>query len=98
MIPSNLQPDSFQVYRATVRVTLRPSILDPQGKAIRHALHSLGYDAIQDVRAGKLIELIVSATDAADAERLAREAAEKLLANPVMEDFTIQVEAMAQSS
>jgi phosphoribosylformylglycinamidine synthase subunit PurS len=85
------------VYRATVRVTLRPSILDPQGKAIRHALHSLGYDSVQDVRAGKLIELVLAAESPEEAERLAREAADKLLANPVMEDFTVHVEPAAAS-
>ena len=81
------------MYKATVRITLRPSILDPQGKAIRHALGSLGYDGIHDVRAGKLIELWIEAADRAAAERVAREAADKLLANAVMEDFTVEVEA-----
>jgi len=79
------------VYRATVRVTLRPSILDPQGKAIRHALHRLGYDAVGEVRAGRLIELTLDAASLEDAERMAREAADKLLANPVMEDFEVEV-------
>lgn len=79
------------MYRATVRISLRPSILDPQGKAIRHALHNLGYDGIREVRAGKLIELLLQADDAAEAERLAREAAEKLLANPVMEEYSIEI-------
>jgi phosphoribosylformylglycinamidine synthase subunit PurS len=79
------------MYRATVRITLRPSILDPQGKAISHALHNLGYDDIREVRAGKLIDLLIQADDAAEAERLAREAAEKLLANPIMEDYSIEI-------
>jgi phosphoribosylformylglycinamidine synthase subunit PurS len=79
------------VFRAFVRITLRPSILDPQGKAIRHALHNLGYEGVEDVRAGKLIELTLAAGDAAEAERMAREAAERLLANPVMEDFTVEI-------
>jgi phosphoribosylformylglycinamidine synthase len=82
------------VYKATVRITLRPSILDPQGKAIHHALDSLGYGAVEDVRSGKLIELKIATDDAAEAERVAREAAEKLLANPVMEDFTVAVEPL----
>jgi phosphoribosylformylglycinamidine synthase len=82
------------VFKATVRITLRPSILDPQGKAIGHALESLGYGAVEDVRTGKLVELRVAADDAAEAERVAREAAEKLLANPVMEDFTVAVERL----
>lgn len=82
------------MYKATVRITLRPSILDPQGKAIHHALDSLGYEAVEDVRSGKLVELTVATGDAAEAERVAREAAEKLLANPVMEDFTVVVEPL----
>ena len=82
------------MYKATVRITLRPSILDPQGKAIHHALDSLGYGAVEDVRTGKLVELTIATDDAAEAERVAREAAEKLLANPVMEDFTVAVEPL----
>lgn len=80
------------MFKATVRITLRPSILDPQGKAIHHALHSLGYPAVNDVRAGKLIELTIDTEDRAEAERIAREASQKLLANEVMEDFTVVVE------
>lgn len=80
------------MFRAVVRVTLRPSILDPQGKAIRHTLHNLGYRNVTDVRAGKLLELLIDAEDPAEAEQLAQEAASKLLANPVMEDFTIEIE------
>lgn len=80
------------MFRAVVRVTLRPSILDPQGKAIRHTLHSLGYENVQSVRAGKLLELLIEAEDPAEAEQIARDAASKLLANPVMEDFTIEIE------
>ena len=80
------------MYRATVTVTLRPSILDPQGKAIHHALESLGYAGVQGVRVGKRIVLDVEAESAAAAEAVAREAAAKLLANPVMEDFSVEVE------
>lgn len=76
---------------ATVNITLRPSILDPQGRAIQHALHSLGYETVSEVRAGKRIALTLEADDAEAAERLAREAADKLLANPVMEDFSVEV-------
>lgn len=84
------------VFRATVRITLRPSILDPQGKAISHALHNLGYDAVTEVRAGKLIELTIEAGDPAQAEQIAREAADRLLANPVMEDFTVEIHPSVQ--
>jgi phosphoribosylformylglycinamidine synthase subunit PurS len=86
------------VYRAIVRVTLRPSILDPQGKAISHALHNLGYSAVQEVRAGKLIELAIETDSPEEAERIARQAAERLLANPVMEDFSVQIEPVASTA
>ena len=86
--------DSTAVFKATVRITLRPSIPDPQGKAIRHALESLGYDGVHDVRAGKLVELWIEADSAEAAEAVARTSAEKLLANPVMEDFTVEIEAV----
>lgn len=82
------------MYKATVRIVLRPSILDPQGKAIHHALHNLGYEAVDDVRVGKLVELRIDAASRDEAERIAREAAEKLLANEVMEDFTVEVESI----
>ena len=83
------------MFKALIRITLRPSILDPQGKAIHHALHSLGYAAVDDVRAGKLIELRIDTEDRAEAERIAREASQKLLANEVMEDFTVEVAPVA---
>ncbi|MEM6782979.1 MAG: phosphoribosylformylglycinamidine synthase subunit PurS [Bacteroidota bacterium] len=82
------------MYIATVRVTLRPSILDPQGKAIANALHDLGYAAVQNARVGKIVTLELDAPDADAAHTLATEAAEKLLANPVMEDFTVTVSAV----
>lgn len=81
------------MYKAVVTVTLRPSILDPQGKAMQHALHELGHGSVDAVRAGKHIELWIDAANAAEAEQTARTACEKLLANPVMEDFTVSVEA-----
>jgi phosphoribosylformylglycinamidine synthase len=83
------------MYRAVVTVTLRPSILDPQGKAVQQALHALGHTAVAAVRAGKHVELLVEAETAAEAERVAREAAGQLLANPVMEDFSVAVEPLA---
>ena len=79
------------MYVAQIHVTLRPSILDPQGKAAQHALASLGFYAVERVRIGKFIEMQIDTDDAAEAERIARTACEKLLANPVMEDFTVEV-------
>ena len=83
------------MFVATVRVTLRPSILDPQGKAVQHALHELGHREVEAVRAGKLIQLTLDVGSAEEAARVAREAAQKLLANPVMEDFEVSVEEVA---
>ena len=77
------------MYHVHIRITLRPSILDPQGKAVRHALHALDLPSIADVRTGKHVELVVDTDDAEQAHAVAVEAAEKLLANPVTEDFTI---------
>ncbi|WP_412063012.1 phosphoribosylformylglycinamidine synthase subunit PurS [Rubrivirga sp. IMCC45206] len=76
-------------FTAHVRVTLRPSILDPQGKAITSALGDLGMGAVTSVRAGKFFELTVDAASAEAAEGVVQQAAGKLLANPVTEDFTI---------
>jgi phosphoribosylformylglycinamidine synthase len=73
--------------KARVFVTLKPGVLDPQGKAIHHALEGLGFAGIQDVRAGKLIELDVS--DETSDEDIA-EMCRKLLANTVIENFRIE--------
>ena len=78
--------------KATVFVTLKPSILDPQGKTITEALRTLGYPAVRDVRQGKYFELDVDAADAAQARALAATVADKLLANPVIESYRVDVE------
>ena len=75
--------------RALVHVTLKPDVLDPQGKAIQKASVSLGYEAIQSVRQGKLFEVELDAPDEAAAQALLAELCKKLLANPVIEDFEI---------
>ena len=75
--------------KALVHVTLKPDVLDPQGKAIQKASVSLGYEAIKSVRQGKLFEVEVDAPDAAAAQALLAELCKKLLANPVIEDFEI---------
>ena len=80
------------LYRARVTVTLRPSILDPQGKATHHALSNLGFGQVQQVRVGKLIDMVIEESGSEAAKTAARTACEKLLANPVMEDFTVEVE------
>ena len=79
--------------RARVFVTLKPSVFDPQGRTIAEALHTLGYASVEDVRQGKYFELEVKASDAAQARTLAGEVADKLLANPVIETYRIEVDS-----
>ncbi len=76
---------------ARVYVTLKRSILDPQGKTITGALGSLGYSAVRDVRQGKYFELDVDAATADEARSLAMEVADRLLANPVIESYRVEV-------
>lgn len=80
------------MFKAKITITLRPAILDPQGKAAHHALQNLGFDQIQSVRIGKYMELHLSADTQEDAESAARDACEKLLANPIMEDYEVHIE------
>ena len=78
--------------KARVFVTLKPSVFDPQGQTIAEALHSLGYTGIGDVRQGKYFELEVTAASAEQARALASEVADKLLANPVIESYRVEIE------
>lgn len=80
------------MYKASIHVKLRPSILDPQGQTTYHALEDLGFDSVNRVRMGKLVEIWIDTSDEQEAERVATEACERLLANPVMEDFEITLE------
>ena len=77
--------------KAHVFVTLKSGILDPQGKAIEGALRSLGVDGVTSVRQGKVFDIEIDGTDRADAEAALRAAAEKLLANTVIENYRIEV-------
>lgn len=77
--------------KAKVYVTLKPSILDPQGKTVAGALRTLGYDAVRDVRQGKYFELDIDAATSQQARSLAREMADRLLANPVIESYRVEV-------
>ena len=77
--------------QARVFVTLKPSVFDPQGTTVAEALHTLGYVAVRDVRQGKYFELEIDAPNAEEARRLASEAADKLLSNPVIESYRIEV-------
>lgn len=78
----------MKTYTAHIAVTLRRAILDVQGKAVENALHSLHMPGLTNVRIGKHIELHVQAQDEAAASGMIREACEKVLTNPVMEDYT----------
>ena len=80
-------------YRIEIRVTPRPGILDPQGKAIHHSLQSLGWSAVEDVRVGKAIHVELDAASEQEARDEAEAMCRKLLANPVTENFDVyQVE------
>lgn len=77
--------------KARVFVTLKPSVFDPQGQTIAEALHSMGYAGIGDVRQGKYFELEVGAETAEQARTLVNEVADRLLANPVIESYRVEI-------
>ena len=77
---------------ARVEVTIKREVLDPQGVAVENSLNTLGYDQVSKVRIGKYIELKLEADDRNQAEKLTVEMAEKVLSNPVIEDFTYKIE------
>jgi phosphoribosylformylglycinamidine synthase PurS subunit len=78
--------------RARVFVTLKPSVFDPQGRTIVDALQSLGYQSVADVRQGKYFELDLATTERGQAEKLAADVASKVLANPVIESYRVEVD------
>jgi phosphoribosylformylglycinamidine synthase len=84
--------EGSSVYRSRIRITLRPSILDPQGKAVGHAIATLGVQTVKDVRMGKYIELTVDESNEQKARAAVEEVCKKLLANPVMEDYKFDLE------
>ena len=77
--------------KAKVYVTLKRSVLDPQGKAVQHALSTLGFSEVKDVRMGKYIELELGALEKALAEQKIKTMCEKLLANTVIEEFRVEL-------
>jgi phosphoribosylformylglycinamidine synthase len=77
--------------KARVHITLKDGVLDPQGKAIAHALGQLGFKGVGEVRQGKLIELELAETDAKAARATVEEMCRKLLANTVIEDWRIEI-------
>jgi phosphoribosylformylglycinamidine synthase PurS subunit len=85
------------LYSAKIKVTLRKSILDPQGKAVEHSMQSLGYNNIIDTRIGKFIELKIDAANEEEAKKVTDDVCGKLLANTVMEDYEFEVVKMNEA-
>jgi len=86
-------------FRLEIRVVPRPGLLDPEGKAIQSALHSLDYEQVHEVRVGKVLYLNLEAASREDAREGAEAMCKRLLANPVTEDFEIDVgEAVEQTA
>jgi len=77
--------------KARVTVMLKNGVLDPQGKAVHHALDSLGFDGVEAVRQGKVIELDLTETDAGKANASVTQMCEKMLANTVIESYSIEI-------
>ena len=80
------------MFKATVIVKRRPKILDPQGKAVEQGAKLLGYNNVKNTRIGKFIEFFVDTDDKSRAEKEVKEYSEKLLSNPIMEDFEFRLE------
>ena len=77
--------------KAKVHITLKPGVLDPQGKAVQHALGSLGFSGVDEVRQGKYIEIDLQETDAQSARAHVEDMCKKLLANTVIENYSIDI-------
>ena len=82
---------------ARVYVTLKKSVFDPQGKTIHEALRSLGYASVADVRQGKFFEVVLDGLQGEEARRAAEEIARRVLANPVIESYRVEVESAGGS-
>lgn len=78
--------------KARVNITLKPGVLDPQGKAIAHALGNLGFEGVGEVRQGKVIEIDLDAADEAEARKSVEAMCEQLLANTVIENYAVEIE------
>lgn len=78
--------------KVKVKILLKEGILDPQGKAVQHAISDMKYQGVEEVRIGKYVELTFNGKDRAFVEKEAREICNKLLSNPVMENFDFEIE------
>ncbi len=85
-------------FRLEIRVTPRPGLLDPEGKAIQNARHSLDYEQVREVRVGKVLYLDVEAESSEEARKGADAMCRRLLANPVTEDFEIEVQEATEET
>lgn len=79
------------MYKAAINVTLKKSVLDPQGKTVLHALESLGFKDAKDLRVGKYFELAVDAANKQQAESRVKEMCDKVLINPVIEEYSFRI-------
>jgi len=85
------------LYKATVIIRTRPDILDPQGKAAEQGAKLLGYTNVSKTRIGKYVEFFVNTSDKIEAEKEVMEYSEKLLSNPIMEDFEFNLEKVDEA-
>jgi phosphoribosylformylglycinamidine synthase len=86
-----------QKYHARIYVTLRPSVLDPAGTAVRSGLDHMGYQDVESVRIGKYIEVTLNAADEATAKQQLDEMCDRLLANPVIENYRFEIDSLVTS-
>lgn len=77
--------------KVRILVSLKESVLDPQGQTVRNALHTLGYDQVKDVRQGKVFEMELEGLGRAEAEKIIPEIADRVLANPIIEKFSWEI-------
>ena len=85
-------------FKADIYVTLKRTVNDPQGLTIRGGLHALGFEAVSAVRAGKFIEVWLEAANEAEAQRQVEQMSDQLLANPVIEDFRVELAASGEAA
>jgi phosphoribosylformylglycinamidine synthase len=86
------------MFLASVYVTIKENVLDPQGQAVEGALHSLGFEEASNVRIGKYMELTIDSDDREDAHKKVVEMCEKLLSNPVIEDYRFELSPVEQGA
>ena len=83
------------MFLAKVYVTLKPTVNDPQGRTVMSGLKSLGFDTVSDVRAGKYLEVKLQEADRSEAEKQVKDMCDKLLANPVIEEYRFELEEVS---